>query len=752
MKLNLTSTFQKVYLTNATLQFTGSTAVCLGSIDSDGSYLTYESGDTIYNISGECYLKALGTTYNSVIIEDKVKSTRDSGAVNQHAKDVTHTNISQYYTFSVAPGDFVTNTRSSNGQQFTEVSIDPLSDRDTQTVIEYQVPFNYPCTMEISASMSQRTKGDYAVIEITDKDTSYVDAPIEYSIVASYTNKAGTVVTSGQNGTTLTLVLDSAFDGYLGSWVDCYGFLDNKFNYTNLAVATISADKRALTFTTSDEATIPSFTANPASVVGAKLKRQAKLLGAANAVGMRFTGTSSTNAAYFARFGRGSIKEVGTLTGSRLATCSSTSVTYTSGNTGQIEIKPTSKFKINVDPEAVEFEDKAIDATNATFSPRNIFTEVKPFGDLDYYVRFRAVSPKSISKPIAKIVSATKTGTTTATIVTDVPHNLNTASYVQVYGIKDQTNFGGYFNTVASVINSTTFTIVMGTSATATSYGGAVILCNGQVTQQGLIPQVVQSVARDSIGLVTLVGSGTWAGFGGVGEYVNIYGLRADLTGVDLGFDGVYKVHNASGTTLTLEPVKDLYGNLVLKGLGQPVTPTGGVVTTTNCGGVVILRTTLRIHDFLLATYSQSVTKIWGQGSNRVDAAIPVINGTGNTLNVATTESTLVTPSTASLTTLATTNIVSAKTTAGTVYNINFTNTSASIVYLKLYNKASAPVLASDVPIVVISIAANSFYTAELGRAGLRFSAGIAYAITGAIGFTDTTAIAAGSLLTISYI
>ena len=576
---------------------------------------------------------------------------------------------------------------------------------------------------------------------MTFKDTSFVDVPDEI-----------TISSISQTTTTLTIVLETAFDGYLGSWVDVYGLSDNRFNYTNLAVATISSNKKTLTFTTSDESTLPSLTATPSAING-KLKRQPKLLSAANVVGMRFTGISATTAAYMARFGGGSIKEAGTLTGARLVTSASTAPVYTSGAMGQVELKATSRFRIDITPEDVSFTDVVIDSPSSK-STRLTFTDVKPANELDYYVRFRAVSPKSISKPIAKIVSATKaTATTTATIVTDVPHGLTTSSYVTIKGIANQTVFANLTTPtiVASVIDANTFTIIIGTATIATSYGGAVILCNGQVDQQGIITQVPQSVARDAAGIVTVVGTATWTGLN-IGEYINLHGIRNTTNGGDLGFDGVYKVHNIATTTLLLEPVKDIIGNSVLNGSGVAATPTGGVVNTTNCGGAVILRTTLRSHDFLLATYTQQITKIYGQGTSRADLALPVNITSSAALSVNTTEAALLAPSIGTLTTAATTNGTSLKTTAGNIYALTVSNVTASTIYLKLYNKATAPTVGTDVPLMTIPVAANSFVTYEFGRLGARFATGIAYAVTGAITTADTTAVLAGSLITIDYV
>lgn len=104
------------------------------------------------------------------------------------------------------------------------------------------------------------------------------------------------------------------------------------------------------------------------------------------------------------------------------------------------------------------------------------------------------------------------------------------------------------------------------------------------------------------------------------------------------------------------------------------------------------------------------------------------------------------------LTTAATTNGTSVKTSAGAVFELDVTNLSAATVYLKLYNKASVPTVGTDNPIVIIPIAANTTFVQEFGQYGKRFTGGIAYAITGAAAISDTTAITAGNLVGITYI
>jgi hypothetical protein len=99
----------------------------------------------------------------------------------------------------------------------------------------------------------------------------------------------------------------------------------------------------------------------------------------------------------------------------------------------------------------------------------------------------------------------------------------------------------------------------------------------------------------------------------------------------------------------------------------------------------------------------------------------------------------------------ASTNATSVKGSAGQVYSIQAFNIGAAVAYLKLYNKASAPTVGTDTPVKVLMIPAASspvgsgfIYTQVLG---LEFATGIAFAITGGIADSNTTAIAANEVV-----
>lgn len=120
--------------------------------------------------------------------------------------------------------------------------------------------------------------------------------------------------------------------------------------------------------------------------------------------------------------------------------------------------------------------------------------------------------------------------------------------------------------------------------------------------------------------------------------------------------------------------------------------------------------------------------------------------------NVSTAEATKLAGTTYNLVTAATTNLVSARSAAANLFEISLSNPTATPVYVKLYNKATAPVVASDVPVITIPVPANSVQVLSFGSQGKRFATGIGLAATGAIGATDATNAVAGVQINATYI
>ncbi|MBI2718149.1 MAG: hypothetical protein HYX36_05220 [Rhizobiales bacterium] len=95
----------------------------------------------------------------------------------------------------------------------------------------------------------------------------------------------------------------------------------------------------------------------------------------------------------------------------------------------------------------------------------------------------------------------------------------------------------------------------------------------------------------------------------------------------------------------------------------------------------------------------------------------------------------------------ASTNATSVKASAGRLYEIHLCNTSAALKFVKFYNKASAPTVGTDTPVATYPLAANGGRLDIVSINGISFATGIAYAITGAVADTDTTAVAANDIV-----
>jgi hypothetical protein len=146
---------------------------------------------------------------------------------------------------------------------------------------------------------------------------------------------------------------------------------------------------------------------------------------------------------------------------------------------------------------------------------------------------------------------------------------------------------------------------------------------------------------------------------------------------------------------------------------------------------------------------------VTGTGSQRVTVAsdntpfaVKIDQTTPGTTNAV--NSTPVTPTPFSLSSTNTTNLTTVKASAGTLFSAACSNNGAAAAFVKLYNKASNPTLASDVPVLIIPIPASSVVSVNLGTLGHRFATGIALAITNLVGDTDATAVAAAQVKVIA--
>lgn len=74
--------------------------------------------------------------------------------------------------------------------------------------------------------------------------------------------------------------------------------------------------------------------------------------------------------------------------------------------------------------------------------------------------------------------------------------------------------------------------------------------------------------------------------------------------------------------------------------------------------------------------------------------------------------------------------------------SLAISNSGAAAAFVKLYDKATAPVLASDIPALTIPVPASGLATLPMVRGGHPFKMGLAIAITNLVADNNATAVA----------
>lgn len=102
----------------------------------------------------------------------------------------------------------------------------------------------------------------------------------------------------------------------------------------------------------------------------------------------------------------------------------------------------------------------------------------------------------------------------------------------------------------------------------------------------------------------------------------------------------------------------------------------------------------------------------------------------------------------------ASTNATSVKASAGNVFKIVGVNTNAAARYLKLYSKATAPTVGTDVPVATLYLPPSTVnggqFQFDFGSQPLYFSLGIGYGLTTAAADADTGALTAGDVVALN--
>ena len=643
------------------------------------------------------------------------------------------------FEVTTGTGDIVQTDGNAQAASYVSISKSPW-DAGQETTLETKTTFGMPVELAFGAHRSQNTLGQEFSFELVDTGTPLPD--VMDIAIDSITQ------------TTTTLTVNTVADHGLvpGKSIGITGCSNQLANYPALVVATIPSP-RQFTATAGPGGTIASQTiTNPAGAKGFIYFRER--LGRANdGMSQIFENASATNASFYIRSRSGDALASGTPAGNHTITVATSASVQAINAPYTYAFAPTSEYRLNLQADRVQAMDSAVDST-AQATSRVMRTQVCPDPESTYRFRIRATNNKALTVINAKVVSVAKTGTTTGTFTTDRPHGLTTGELITYYG-NSNTAASAFPNlttaTAVTVTGADTFTAVIGTAATVTGYGGVIAKVQGGNLPSALGYSAITAInatlttLTDGTRQLVLTGSGTWTGIV-IGDYVNAEGVSNVTNGALLNVDGAFKVANVATTALTLIP---------LEGTDLP-----GDFTITNCGGAVIKRTCLRVSFVRIFDYERQRVEMLARPSADASAAAPVVLQGGTTavtgtLTGVTTVTTAGTPAAPAtpliINSAATTNGQLVLTGTSGLQALFVTNTGATAAFVKLYNKATAPTVGTDVPAMIIPVpAAVSGFpgVAQIvpGFNGYRFALGLGLAITGAVADADTTAVAAGQV------
>lgn len=524
------------------------------------------------------------------------------------------------------------------GASYMKISMCPITP-GAEFIMTTKRSFKFPMRFINMLSLSQRFIGQEFEVSIVGVDGA--------GVVTTLTPKADLTISGTVSITSnvATINFATAHNLKTSDRVILVGNTERRLNVGPVLVTVVTAT----------QITVPCTLANGTYTAGGVVRWADPLAYAKNGAGLLHENATSTNATFLTRRNGFNTR----LLNSTIATtANATNVAYAD------PFNATSMNQIIANQEELTVIPRSPDSVAAPATALK-WNQGLPDEELEYKIRIRAKNLDNITRPVARITAIAKTGTTTATVTTDVAHGLATTDFVQIYGVRDITNFPNLTAStqVASIISATQFTIIIGTASTTSAAGGAVFINQGSVLVPGVSAINVQSISRTN-NILALVGTGTWAGFL-PGETIHFYGCDATSMGL---YDGAYKVLRISTTILELESI-------------------GGNFVTINCSGAVVRRSDFRIHAVSEIEHTRHIVELSNaQGSGDGSKSIPinVISGALSSITTVSgvTAANLGIPATiadiasAALTTTTTTSTITPV--FGTAYQVNIPVTAAS--------------------------------------------------------------------------
>ena len=527
------------------------------------------------------------------------------------------------WTTVTAPNDIMQLDGNTLGISYLVISKCPLCVGTESSIVTNDI-FNVSMEVTAGIHMSQRVVGQEGYYELISDDAPYKISVPDIEIAS---------ISQIASATTPLLVTTLTPHGLtVGMRIGIYGVSgDSRLNYTSLIVNRAPTSNTFSVLNSALGALSTTSTIGPFLNTGYVYVRP-ELNFAVDGIAQVFENTSLGNSSYYVA--QDSTQDMNPLPSGITAGVASTSHAVAISSltsvqnvlaAGQYAFIPTAEYRLLLTPDRAQAYDSGVDGLTTT-SSRFLRTQNIPNPDKNYKLRFRVNNFKGATVPNAEIVSVGKVSSNNTLVTTATNHNLLSGDWIILNGVRDQINFPA--NTATAIatqvqINTiptpNTFTVNWGTIATANSYGGFVARINGSNTPIGFLLAAIFNIAISN-DVVSLNGNVTWALL--VGDYVNLYGVRADLTGISLGVDGVYRVKDVSTTSLQVEPI------------GETLIPS--YLATTNCGGSVIKRTDLRLSFARITNYTRERVEILPKPSNDLLPSIPVTIGSGTLTSVST--------------------------------------------------------------------------------------------------------------------
>lgn len=464
----------------------------------------------------------------------------------------------------------------SSGASYLRINLDPTK-VDTEFRMTSKAFYQFPIRIGFGISLSQRIVGQECAVELVGCDS---DGIVDENAAFSSIPISGTV-TIASNVATVNTATAHGLRG--GDRICLVGNAENRLNVGPVVVTVVNAT----------QFTVPCTLASATYAAGGNIVWADPLAYAYNGVSLLCENATATNASFVARRNGTSFRSLN-------STITTTAATQTNTAPYTDAFNSSGDFELLAGIEDVEFITRTSDGI-ATPGGVGRYSQGIPDDGKFYKLRLRFRQLPNFSNIIANVSTAAKTGTTTATFVTDVPHGLVTGQYVTVYGMRDQTNFPNLSTAVAvTVVDSVTFTAVCGTATTTNTTGGVVCAWNGSVTLPGAINLSIQSIQRTS-NVLTVTMNTTASGLL-PGEYCYLGGMD----GSGAAYNGAYKVLRMTGSTYELESVGVDFGSI-------------------SCGGAVVKLTDVRMNYIRSMDYTRHIVEMSnGRGAIDMSRAVPI--------------------------------------------------------------------------------------------------------------------------------